>query len=48
MECKLGELIGDTMKRVPCGSKSDVRKPTASHVDLIKWAYHIGFGATKP
>ena len=48
MECKLGELIGDSMKRVPYGSKSGVRKPIASHVDLIKWAYHIGFGATKP
>ncbi|MCP4480515.1 MAG: hypothetical protein GY818_20715 [Planctomycetaceae bacterium] len=48
MECKLGELIGDTMKRVPYGSKSGVRKPIASHVDLIKWAYHVGFGATKP
>ncbi len=47
MQCKLGELTGDTMKRVPYGSNSGCRIPIASRVDSVKWAYHVAFGLDK-
>lgn len=43
MQCKLGELAGQTMKRVAYGGYHGCRLHVASRKGTIKWAYHVAF-----
>lgn len=44
MQCRLGELVGNRMKRVPYGGDSGCRIPCALRLDSVQWAYHVAFG----
>ncbi len=44
MDCKLGELANDTMKRTPYGGNHGCRLPVATRIEEIQWTYHVVFG----
>ena len=47
MQCKLGELAGSQMKRIPYGGNHGCRLHVASRKETIQWAYHVAFGVPR-
>jgi hypothetical protein len=47
MQCKLGELAGKAMERIPYGGNHGCRLHVASREETIQWAYDVAFGVPK-